>query len=90
MSNINDKFGENCFGGRMRIQTEVVNGVCPTCHCSGVLVSLFKKHYRCITCGSDLEQKVNGVGTLNGNTLKSIKGDILTFLGKARAIAGRR
>jgi len=61
MSNINDKFGENCFGGRMRIQTEVVNGVCPTCNQKGVLVSLFKTHYRCITCGSDLEQKVNGV-----------------------------
>tara|TARA_Y100001951_G_scaffold52855_1_gene41906 strand:- start:94 stop:336 length:243 start_codon:yes stop_codon:yes gene_type:complete len=61
MSNINDKFGENCFGGRMRIQTEVVNGVCPTCNQKGVLVSLFKTHYRCITCGADLEQKVNGV-----------------------------
>tara|TARA_R100001594_G_C4008775_1_gene256449 strand:- start:401 stop:646 length:246 start_codon:yes stop_codon:yes gene_type:complete len=61
MSNINDKFGENMFGGRMRIQTEVVNGVCPTCHQKGVLVSLFKSHYRCVTCGSDLEQKVNGV-----------------------------
>jgi len=45
----------------MRIQTEVVNGICPTCNHPGVLVSLFKSHYRCITCGSDLEQKVNGV-----------------------------
>ena len=45
----------------MRIQTEVVNGVCPTCNQKGVLVSLFKTHYRCVTCGSDLEQKVNGV-----------------------------
>ena len=61
MSNINDKFGENLFGGRIKIQTEIVNGVCPTCNHAGVLVSLFKKHYRCITCGSDLEQKVNGV-----------------------------
>ena len=61
MSNINDKFGENFFGGRMKIQTEIVNGGCPTCNHAGVLVSLFKKHYRCITCGSDLEQKVNGV-----------------------------
>ena len=25
------------------------------------LSSLFKSHYRCVTCGSDLEQKVNGV-----------------------------
>ena len=58
---MNDKLNTNFFGKRMRIQTEVVNGVCPTCQHSGVLVSLFKSHYRCVTCGSDLEQKVNGV-----------------------------
>ena len=45
----------------MRIQTEVVSGTCPTCLHQGVLVSLFKSHYRCVTCGSDLEQKINGV-----------------------------
>tara|TARA_R110000744_G_scaffold241773_1_gene359013 strand:- start:459 stop:695 length:237 start_codon:yes stop_codon:yes gene_type:complete len=56
MSKIN-----NTFGGRVSVQAEVVNGVCPTCHHPGVLVSLFKSHYRCVTCGSDLEQKVNGV-----------------------------
>jgi transcription elongation factor Elf1 len=61
MKKINYKFGDDFFGGRMRIQPEVVNGVCPTCNQPGVLVSLFKKHYRCITCGSDLEQKINGV-----------------------------
>ena len=61
MKKINYRFGDDIFGGRMRIQTEVVNGVCPTCNHPGVLVSLFKKHYRCVNCGSDLEQKVNGV-----------------------------
>ena len=45
----------------MKIQTEVVSGICPNCNTPGVLVSLFKRHYRCVTCGSDLEQKVNGV-----------------------------
>ena len=45
----------------MRVQTEIVSGTCPTCLHPGVLVSLFKSHYRCVTCGSDLEQKVNGV-----------------------------
>ena len=58
---MNNKLNTNFFGKRMRIQTEVVNGVCPTCQHSGVLVSLFKSHYRCVTCGSDLEQKINGV-----------------------------
>ena len=61
MKKINYKFGDDSFGGRMRIQTEIVNGICPSCNHPGVLVSLFKRHYRCVTCGSDLEQKVNGV-----------------------------
>tara|TARA_R110002110_G_scaffold198710_1_gene409238 strand:+ start:896 stop:1147 length:252 start_codon:yes stop_codon:yes gene_type:complete len=61
MSKINNKFGRDTFGGRVSVQAEVVNGVCPTCLHPGVLVSLFKSHYRCVTCGSDLEQKVNGV-----------------------------
>ncbi len=58
---MNKKFGKDAFGGRMRIQTEIVNGTCPTCNHHGVLVSLFKTHYRCVSCGSDLEQQVNGV-----------------------------
>ena len=40
---------------------EITHGVCPTCEMPTMLVSLTKDHYRCITCGSDLEQKVNGV-----------------------------
>ena len=58
---MNNKFGTDFFGGKVRLQTEVVNGVCPTCNQNGILVSLFKSHYRCVSCGSDLEQKVNGV-----------------------------
>jgi len=58
---MNNKFGTDFFGGKVRLQTEVVNGVCPTCNQKGILVSLFKSHYRCVSCGSDLEQKVNGV-----------------------------
>ena len=30
------------------------------CDMATMLVSLTKDHYRCITCGSDLEQKING------------------------------
>ena len=30
------------------------------CDMPTMLVSLTKDHYRCITCGSDLEQKING------------------------------
>jgi uncharacterized protein (DUF983 family) len=42
-------------------KTEVTHGICPTCEEQTMLVSLTKDFYRCITCGSDLEQKINGV-----------------------------
>ena len=44
----------------MKIQAEVVNGKCPTCDQFTTLVGLDKAFYRCMTCGSDLEQHVNG------------------------------
>ena len=58
---MNEKWGKDTFGGRMTLQAEVVNGNCPTCFQNVVLVSLYHGHYRCTTCGADLEQKVNGV-----------------------------
>ena len=42
------------------IQTEIVNGQCPTCSLETVLVSVWPNLFRCMTCGTDLEQKVNG------------------------------
>ena len=44
----------------IRVNAEVVNGVCPTCEMPTMLISLTSDHYRCITCGSDLRQHVNG------------------------------
>ena len=41
-------------------KTEVVQGVCPTCKENTMLISLTKEIYRCITCGGDLRQYVNG------------------------------
>jgi len=54
-------FGGGRFGGGMIFKTEVVNGTCPTCNIATVFVSLCPELYRCTNCGSDLEQKVNGV-----------------------------
>ena len=45
----------------MRIQAEIVHGKCPTCEENTMLVGLTKEFYRCMTCGTDLEQHVNGV-----------------------------
>jgi len=54
-------FGSGRFGGGMIFKTEVVNGVCPTCTSDSIFVSICPSIYRCTNCGSDLEQKVNGV-----------------------------
>ena len=43
-----------------KITAEVVNGKCPTCDEYTMLVGVSKAFYRCMTCGSDLEQHVNG------------------------------
>ena len=47
-------------GKNFRIQAEVVNGKCPTCEEYTMLVGISKSYFRCMTCGSDLEQHVNG------------------------------
>jgi len=47
--------------GNFKFQTEIVNGVCGACNLNTLLVGIDNKFYRCISCGEDLEQKVNGV-----------------------------
>jgi uncharacterized protein (DUF983 family) len=42
------------------LQAQVVNGECPTCQEITVLVGLTHDFYRCMNCGADLEQHVNG------------------------------
>ena len=46
--------------GNIDIKTEVVNGVCPTCSLDTLLVSIARDRFRCIVCGSDLKQHING------------------------------
>ena len=43
-----------------KIQTEVVRGECPTCDNITTLVGVSSQFYRCMECGADLEQHVNG------------------------------
>ena len=45
---------------KFKITAEIVNGMCPTCSELTTLVGLDKAYYRCMNCGSDLEQHVNG------------------------------
>ena len=59
----------------IKIHTEIVNGVCPECEEYTMLVGVTRRFYRCMTCGSDLEQYVNGkisyIPALSSKTLVS-------------------
>ena len=59
----------------IKFHTEIVNGVCPTCDEYTMLVGITRCFYRCITCGADLEQHVNGkisyIPQISKNTLQS-------------------
>jgi len=46
---------------KVKFETEVVHGVCGACNLNTLLVGIDNVFYRCISCGQDLEQKVNGV-----------------------------
>ena len=46
---------------RMKFVTEIVTGDCPECEIKTMLVNIDKNIYRCVNCGEDVEQKVNGV-----------------------------
>ena len=50
---------KNFFKG-IKLSPEITHGVCPNCSEFTALVSLTRDFYRCVTCGFDLEQKVNG------------------------------
>ena len=60
----------------IKFHTEIVNGVCPTCEEYTMLVGLTREYFRCITCGADLEQFVNGkisyIPKLEKATLQSV------------------
>ncbi len=38
----------------------MVDGVCPHCAEHTLLISVVMDYYRCLNCGGDIEQKVNG------------------------------
>ena len=56
-----DEFGKGIFGKGFNVKAEVTNGECPLCEARSVFVSLYQNFYRCMGCGGDIEQKVNGV-----------------------------
>jgi len=55
-----EKFGKGMFRKGLELKTEVTNGTCPICDETTVFVSIFSTIYRCISCGADTKQQVNG------------------------------
>ena len=45
---------------KFKLEAEVVNGKCPTCDQFTMLVGIEQSFFRCMTCGSDMEQHING------------------------------
>ena len=61
----------------IKFHTEIVNGICSECEEYTMLVGITRKFYRCMSCGSDLEQHVNGKITYMPHfTSKSLKSDV--------------
>ena len=54
-------FGKDIFGKGFNLKAEVTNGDCPLWEAKTVFVSIYQNLYRCMSCGGDTEQKVNGV-----------------------------
>ena len=69
--------------GDINLKAEIVNGKCPTCEQETLLVSLTPELFRCITCGSDLRQHINGKISYipHVNSAKDIKLDTTTTNG---------
>jgi len=46
--------------GQLEMAAHVTSGVCPTCTEPTMFVSLGSEIFRCVTCGSDYRQLING------------------------------
>ena len=45
---------------RFEMSAHVTSGVCPTCSEDSMFVSLSPEIFRCVTCGADCSQYING------------------------------
>jgi len=45
----------------IKLRPEIASGVCPHCEDMSSFVSIVNDNYRCMNCGLDVEQKINGV-----------------------------
>ena len=75
-----EKFGKDTFGKGFNLKAEVTNGDCPLCKSHTVFVSIYQNFYRCMQCGGDTEQKVNGVISYMPITLSGQKSPHLNLV----------
>ena len=53
-------FKQGPFGKALDVAAQVTGGVCPTCTYETTFVSLNPEVYRCMNCGADCKQHING------------------------------
>ena len=70
----------------IKLKAEIVNGKCPTCDEMTILVGLTNEYFRCISCGADLQQHINGKITyLPALTPKTSLSTLKHFFGDGEA-----
>ena len=45
----------------LKLRPEITPGVCPHCELPSSFISIVHDRYKCVQCGEEVEQKVNGV-----------------------------
>ena len=45
----------------LKLRPEITPGVCPHCELPSSFISIVHDRYKCMQCGEEVEQKVNGV-----------------------------
>ena len=59
------------FFKHINLHSEITHAICPNCNELTALISITKDLYRCVSCGFDLEQKVNGhISYIPANQMK--------------------
>ena len=48
-------------GTHIKLKPEIASGVCPQCEGISTFGSIVNDNYRCMNCGFDVAQKINGV-----------------------------
>ena len=46
---------------KIKIRPEITPGICPHCDMPTSFVSIVNDRYKCMTCGEEVKQRINGV-----------------------------